>query len=571
MRASKLGSLVGILLASTALGGDCDLPKTLLSGTLTPEPGHQSVVLDYFNTDLIITGDGITLTTHTTITVTNGRIIVEGPIHGRPPNSFSRPAGDPGQDANGLLLRTICSAPPDADPHGAPKGAHAARSASCCDVLISSTIDLSGEHGTNGFHVPMGATGSGGPGGSGGDGGRLSIASSGNIIDSGFITTAGGHGGEGGAGGERGDGGQGGQGGAGGDVDFRQNNSTPIDARIEINGTINTSGGSGGHGGSAGVRACGGCGVSSVNGGSGRAGGNGGEVTIIGRFVQLADPLSDVTINTNGGTGGNGRPGQSGIEIACAHTDPSIALIVRALRAQDRDPEDLLELLGSPSGACHPPVNGGNAGNAGPGGNAGDVCVAALHPVTNPTTPSLSGSAEIHARGGAGGHGAAGGVGASLDLDCDGVPECCGEAGISQPGDQGGAGGLIRISALVNDLNVTLNSQGGRGGSGGEGSNDACGPCSGTQGARGGSGGAGGSFTYTGALVPDSLPVLVLNTLGGSGGDGGDSMLGAPSSVGGGVGKDGPIIISTDPFMLVPELTGSKSTGANGDSGLPCP
>lgn len=194
----------------------------------------------------------------------------------------------------------------------------------------------SGNPGQNGLPAGHGGTGANGRAGTAGRNQTLNIT---NINAGAFnIITKGGNGGNGGPGGFGGTGGAGGNGGAGGK-----------------GASCNCQAGGLGNGGSGGMSGAGGAGGNGGQGGNGANGGAGGSVIV---YFPFGYDITQISVNSHGGTGGQGGTGGSS---ASAGSSGSPGAGGHGGSVFGCDPAQ------DGSGGLH--GNGGGAG--GSGGNAG--------------------------------------------------------------------------------------------------------------------------------------------------------------------------------------------------------
>ncbi len=392
-------------------------------------------------------------------------------------------------------------------------------------------------------------------------------------------------------------GGAGGDGGAGGQVDVnfsdRTVNGQTFSPLIQTSGDraqgvfAQSVGGGGGNGGAAITATVGyGASASIAVGGDGGDGGEGGLVTVDGDVIIVTDGISSdgmfaqsvgggggnggyavavafavgetaaaslsVGIGGEGGLGGNGGTVQMNSGGAITTLDDfSTGLIAQSVGGGGGNGGFSVSVSGAAAGVASASVAVGIGGSGGNGGLGGTVNADFDGSIT--TRGNNSNGAVIQSVGGGGGNG---GYNISASVALAGAASGAASVGLGGDGGAGGDGGTV-TGSVGGDVftegdrstGVTIQSVGGGGGSGGfniSGSIGASGAASGAVsvglGGAGDAGGSGGNVTGTagGTITTegDQSSGLVVQSVGGGGGNGGFNVsgsIGAGGTFGGGV------------------------------------
>lgn len=528
----------------------------------TPLSGDLQGSYSFTNTNVRVQG---TLVSNVTITVTNGSIIVDGPIVGSAVGTGAVHGTNGGWGQNGTS--------------GLPGNAGPTLSLATIgfgDVVIASVIDLRGSDGGNGgsggpgliHHLPPSAClaykpGSPGKGGAGGTGGSVYIDCAGSVCLLANIDLRGGSGGHGGNGGDSAaagsggvqslpsatcsSGGLGGNGGQGGVLEVLQRGATGDGITLGNLFSADCSGGVPGYGGIGGSNG-------SVNGigGAGGAGGNGGSIILDG--LDIDGSATGISLSALGHRGGNGGRGGDG-------------------RGQAGCPDSSCGCVGTNSVVAT--GNGKAGGSAGFAGNAGTIYIVS---VLDPNVPG-SGFLELagvqvfcnapDASGGSSWWSGEGGLAGSQVVTCSSY-ECLNyfDPPTAVSGQDGVSGGEIVISAaeaVITSSGFFVNggsgSAGGKAGLGGVG----CNQTAVRYGGKGGGGGTAGSITISSTLLQFGTGVY-LYAVGGDGGNGADGAgpVGYGGSGGGG-GTAGTVSITATTQTGTPtQVIGVGTAGSDG-------
>lgn len=422
-----------------------------------------------------------------------------------------------------------------------------------------------------------GVTGSGDTGHSGGTTGSTEVSGTGNVQTQGdqssglSVALTSGKGGRGGNAGASGHGGDGGAAGVGGNISLDTNTG---DWTIQTSGEtsygvlLSSVGGKGGSGGTGGLS----------HGGNGHAGGDGGNITIgddsDGNWSVATTGSSalGISILSQGGDGGDGGDGDVSTGGKGGQGAQGGKITIESTTATVHTGGDQASALYVVSQAGSGGTGGsgrlaGDGGDGGPGGGGGILSLDSDWTIA--TTGSQSHGVAAYSLGAAGGKGGDGGW----------ITPTGGSGGSTGPsGDVAlDINGKIALSG-PDSLGIVAQSVAGYGGEGGTGEGGVV-----SFAATGGSAGDGGTVKVSNAATISSLgdgsTAIVAQSIGGGGGNGGSAYSVFYSSAGSGsLGGDGGSVTVTNAGdltvsgndahgLLVQSAGGTGGNGGLGNSG----